>query len=543
MFKNLKLKLKLLFFPALFTLVVLCVSLVFFKGNTKSQKLLTKIDQGYVPYQEMAILLKGEMNNLQRGLQDAVAAADLEKLDETSSIYDTINLYLSQLKENIIGQDNKDVAEVSNKVDKYFILAQKVSKEMINGNFSESLSADIQQMVNSYNSIRILLDNIIDDSKKAISEAFITSEKNILNLGRIILSVMLISLVVFFILSYVISTSLNQAINYIKTRMVGLADGQLDLKKDEDFTDRHDEIGEMIHASEELVRRLQKIITEVQEGINAIAAASNGTFKTAELLSNSSNQQASSLEEISSTMEEISSNIDQNTNNAQQTESVSGEANDSIKVVADKSKQVVSANTEIADKIGIINDIAFQTNLLALNAAVEAARAGEHGKGFAVVAAEVRKLAEKSKIAAEEIVSLAQTGLKISKETGEVMEQTLPMIEKSSMLIREISAASLEQNNGASQVNKAIQQLNDVTQNNATSSQQMVLSAENLANQAEQLRSVISFFKLSDKLTTTGNRIDSDYQRTGANKKTGIEKITGEIKNDQLKPDNDFTTF
>ncbi|HYX08185.1 MAG TPA: methyl-accepting chemotaxis protein, partial [Bacteroidales bacterium] len=145
---------------------------------------------------------------------------------------------------------------------------------------------------------------------------------------------------------------------------------------------------------------------------------------------------------------------------------------------------------------GIINDIAFQTNILALNAAVEAARAGEHGKGFAVVAAEVRKLAERSKVAADEIVSLSVKSVKTTEDAGNMIDDLIPEIQKTARLVQEITAASLEQNSGADQVNGAIQQLNQVTQQNAAASEELATSAEEMANQAEQLRDSISFFRI-----------------------------------------------
>ena len=184
--------------------------------------------------------------------------------------------------------------------------------------------------------------------------------------------------------------------------------------------------------------------------------------------------------------------------------------------VAEKSQNAVEANKNIANKITIINDIAFQTNILALNAAVEAARAGEHGRGFAVVAAEVRKLAERSKLAAEEIVGLAQKSLDLSQGAGVVMSETMPKIDNTTKLVQEISAASLEQNNGATQVNNAIQQLNNVTQQNAAASEELATSSEELSSQAIQLKEIISFFN-------TGNN-KSQFKQ--ASKKTQTRQIT-----------------
>jgi methyl-accepting chemotaxis protein len=214
-------------------------------------------------------------------------------------------------------------------------------------------------------------------------------------------------------------------------------------------------------------------------------------------------------------MEEMSSNIQQNTDNAMQTEKISISSAQSMANVANASEESLVSVREITEKINIINDIAFQTNILALNAAVEAARAGEHGKGFAVVAAEVRKLAERSKIASDEIVSLSQKSRQVTEESGEMVEKILPEIEKTSKLVQEISAASQEQNAGADQVNSAIQQLNQVTQQNAAASEEMATSSEELSSQAEQLKDLISFFNIGN--TQKSSNVQTKF---GAAKKT-----------------------
>jgi methyl-accepting chemotaxis protein len=124
---------------------------------------------------------------------------------------------------------------------------------------------------------------------------------------------------------------------------------------------------------------------------------------------------------------------------------------------------------QIAQKIGIIDDIAAQTNLLALNAAIEAARAGEHGKGFAVVAAEVRKLAERSQVAAQEIGEVASSSVELAEKAGKLLAEIVPNIRKTSDLVQEITAASPPSNRqGVGQINSAVNQLNQTTQQNAS---------------------------------------------------------------------------
>lgn len=252
-----------------------------------------------------------------------------------------------------------------------------------------------------------------------------------------------------------------------------------------------------------MTEKLKEIISHVVSGANNIASATEQMSSTSQELSQGASEQASSVEEISSSMEEMSSNIQQNTDNAQQTDKIATVATTSISKVSKASEESMESIKNIADKIGIINDIAFQTNILALNAAVEAARAGEHGKGFAVVAAEVRKLAERSKVAADEINVLAKNSVLVTEESTQLLTQIIPEIEKTAKLVQEIAAASLEQTSGTDQINNAIQQLNQVTQQNAAASEELATSAEEMASQAEQLQEIISYFKVDGAKTTS----------------------------------------
>jgi methyl-accepting chemotaxis protein len=198
-------------------------------------------------------------------------------------------------------------------------------------------------------------------------------------------------------------------------------------------------------------------------------------------------------------MEEMASNIKQNADNAMQTEKISVKSAQDAKEGGKAVSETVSAMKEIAGKISIIEEIARQTNLLALNAAIEAARAGEHGKGFAVVASEVRKLAERSQVAAGEISQLSSSSVQVAEKAGEMLGKIVPDIQKTSELVQEITAASKEAETGADQINKAIQQLDQVIQQNAAASEEIASTSEELSSQAEQLQSTIAFFKTGDE--------------------------------------------
>lgn len=317
------------------------------------------------------------------------------------------------------------------------------------------------------------------------------------------------------VVSNLLKKPLERSISQVKK----LSEGNLDLEIEQ--SNLKNELGVLNNSLFELTINLRKIITDIRSNSEYLGSSSQQLSSTSQQLSQGASEQASSIEEVSSTMEEISANIQQNTDNAQQTGKISQVAQNGIVEVGQRASKAVEANRIIAEKIQIINDIAFQTNILALNAAVEAARAGEHGKGFAVVAAEVRKLAEHSKIAAEEIVGLAQNSLELAEGAGDKMQQILPEVEKTTKLVQEIAAASLEQNNGATQVNDAIQQLNSIAQQNSAASEELATSSEELASQAEQLKNTISYFVIN---SNTERDVKPDMKKSFSGRSNGEEK-------------------
>lgn len=295
----------------------------------------------------------------------------------------------------------------------------------------------------------------------------------------------------FFVLNLLVRKSLES----VERKINHFSSGNLNIRIDPKALKRQDEIGRIFNAILSLSKTFTNISTSIKSTSEHILSTGQQLSASSEELSQGASEQASSFEEVSSTMEEIAANIEQNLSNSQKTNEISSSAEKDIIKVSEASGESLNFIKKISEKITIINDIAFQTNILALNAAVEAARAGEHGKGFAVVANEVKKLAENSKKAADEIIELSGTSESVTQTVEKLMSALKPDIEKTSGLVQEITSASMEQTNGANQVNDAIQKLNSVTQQFAASSEEIASNAISLSDQAAELKREISFFK------------------------------------------------
>ena len=252
-------------------------------------------------------------------------------------------------------------------------------------------------------------------------------------------------------------------------------------------------------ATNATAAKLSGTIQDVRAAADAMSSASEEVSTTAQTLSQGAAEQAAAVEETSASVEQMSASISQNAENAKVTDGMAGNAAKQAAEGGETVRATALAMKQIADKIGIIDEIAYQTDLLALNAAIEAARAGEHGRGFAVVAAEVRKLAERSQVAAKEISGLAGSSVDMAERAGKLLDEMVPAIRKTAELVQEITAASEEQSVGASQINTAMSQVTQSTQQNATAAEQLSATAEDMSSQAEQLQRLMALFKVQGK--------------------------------------------
>jgi methyl-accepting chemotaxis protein len=261
---------------------------------------------------------------------------------------------------------------------------------------------------------------------------------------------------------------------------------------------RGDELGLLQGAIGEMLGKLGQVLGEVRSGADGLAQASSHVSSSSQSLSRGTSEQAASVEETSSSLEEMSASITQNADNSRRMEEMSlkgaGDAGDAARAVA----ETAAAMRTIADKISVVEEIAYQTNLLALNAAIEAARAGEHGRGFAVVALEVRRLAERSQAAAQGIGGVAAASVQGADRSAALLAELAPSIRRAAELVQEVAAASTEQASGVALMNRAIAQVDQVTQQNASAAEELASTAEEMAQQAGSLQQLVGYFKIDD---------------------------------------------
>ncbi len=436
-------------------------------------------------------------------LFDATDPEQEKKLNtENNAISAEITKQVAVIEKNLSSQQEREMFDtVTEHREAYISARNKAKKLLADKKRDQAMAALSEEVIPALDSYRATWQQFIDMQTAAMEQSMKQSQDAFASGRRMAFLLFLFTLIISPIVAISVTRSITGPIQQAVEHAERIAAG--DLTK-EILVTNQSETGQLQQAMLQMSRRLSSIIRDVREGSAAVASAAQQVSASSQSLSQGTSEQAASVEEMSSSLEQMNASISQNAENSRQVEQAATKGAQAAEESGNAVKETVDAMKQIAAKTSVIEEIAYQTNLLALNAAIEAARAGDQGRGFAVVAVEVRKLAERSQLAAQEIGGLAGKSVNVAERSGKLLTELVPSIKKTADLVQDVAAASTEQSGGVTQINQAMSQVDAVTQRNASSAEELSSTAEELAAQSEQLQQLMTFFRVSGE--TAANR-------------------------------------
>ncbi|MDG9922110.1 MULTISPECIES: MCP four helix bundle domain-containing protein [unclassified Pseudomonas] len=503
-FINLKLGVKLTITFVLVALVSVVVGLFGIVNLNKVDDMMTSMfNDRLVPIRDLG---KVQAETIQYGRRLYVAlllnspAETAKQLDENRlSMRTADEAFTAYRNTQLLDEEKRLIGEYDGQLAAFRTSSQKVIELLQSGQQAEAVvlaRSETRDLFKQLNATIAALIKVNNDAAQQVNEESTVISRNI---GRFMIGLMIAGFVLALVLGLLVTRIISRQVGGepadAMAALQRVAAGDLTV----DIRVRDGDQSSMLFSLQHMVHRLRSIMGDVRMTADSLASASEQVAASAQALSQNASEQAANVEETSASVEEIAATVAQNSENARITDGMASHSSSDAEEGGVAVREMINAMRQIADKIGIIDNIAYQTNLLALNAAIEAARAGDHGKGFAVVAAEVRKLAERSQVAAQEIGAVAGDSVTLAERAGQLLDKMLPSIRKTADLVQEIASASREQNTGLEQINLAVTQLAQTTQVNASASEELSSTSEEMSGQAVQLQEMIQFFRLAEQ--------------------------------------------
>ncbi|MEO5364125.1 MAG: methyl-accepting chemotaxis protein [Magnetococcus sp. DMHC-8] len=491
-----------------FSLILLIVGMAFGifwvqVGDVEKRAILVRDES--MPFAIMAERMSGHVSAIQQFLTDASLTGSRDSVTGAMEIAKEVREGVDKFQKMFADERNQDNVRRMEEIRKEFDAFIKTGQRMVEAYTGqgktdgdavmEVFDKDSEKLRNALEPLR---KDQINESQENLALVVKTAEM----LGRLLWIVGLFVLVTAVVLAILITRSITRPLGTCVDLFDRLANGDLTIRSD---TQRKDELGQLLVGVTAMAEKLRAVVGEISVAAGQVATGSNAISDSAQELSQGTTEQAASVETTVSAMAAMGSSCQLNTDSSNTTQNIAAQAAQDAARGGEAVDQAVKAMKEIASKISIIEEIARQTNLLALNAAIEAARAGEHGKGFAVVAAEVRKLAERSQVAAGEISQLSASSVNISEQAGSIISALVPVIQETADRIRGIAECSRQQREGIADIGQSIQHLDHVVQQNAAASEELAATAEELSAQADMMNQSIAFFD-TGRRQPTANR-------------------------------------
>ncbi len=523
---------------ALFVLSLLGIVSIYM-GRSQLKSLQSVYNEKLIPLdnlRKMQLILR-EIDYQMVGVISAAEASEQAAEHLQKAIKELKNLW-KNTKLSLITSDLKGQAEIFEAyLDKFYTLAIKLRQAYLSDDI-DSVDLVHEEWLDLKDKIFHAVDTIAE-KQKTLSEAFYRHKKEMINRITMIVVVITFSgIIAFLVFSGLITRSIRRPVNNVVEASRAIADG--DLTRRISVTSR-DEMGTMAIALNSMIERLNELFSSITNNISLLKNQSEKLSGFSEQIHNSINQQTSQIEQVASAATEMSQTIidmAQNAsrssdsakvsyNTAQKGMKVVKEVVDSIQLLAEqvdnafKRLQMLGERSEEIGKIlMVIQDIADQTNLLALNAAIEAARAGEHGRGFAVVADEVRKLAEKTTRATDDIaakikaiqaetettieaINRSAESFKVSVDKATNAGSALKEIVDSSGtimdMIQRIANAIEEQSYAAQQVSQSMDVVASIVRKNSGQADSLKKLSDELLDIASHLAKQIDYFKVNNE--------------------------------------------